>query len=180
MGRQNSLGATQESAWEIEVQMSEAENVPRKYQILSMTIWIGLGLFVMVASYRLGLGGFRSPGPGLMPFLLGLLLCLTALCKLFAFLLEKKDQGAAAVKEMRDRPDLTRLCLVMASLFVYSFVFESLGFVVATFMILLALFRIMNKKWSTVMLASILTLVVAYALFTYLGVKFPKGILKGL
>lgn len=142
-----------------------------------MMIWIGLGLFVMFASYRMGLGGFRSPGPGLMPFLFGLLLCITALCTLLASLLKKKDQRAAAVKEVQDRPNFMRLCLVMVSLFVYSLVFELLGFIIATFMLLLALFRIMDKRWFTVVLASILTVVLSYALFAYLGVKFPKGIL---
>ncbi len=144
--------------------------------------WIALGLFVMGGSYQLGLGSLRNPGPGLMPFLLGLLLCLTSLYILVAFLLEKMDRGAMAApaKEVHGRVNFAKLSVVLGSLFVYSLVFETLGFLVTTFVILVVLFRTMNNRWFTVAFASALTAVIAYTLFTYLGVQFPKGILKGL
>jgi putative tricarboxylic transport membrane protein len=154
--------------------------IARKYHIILMICWIGLGLFVIFASYRLGLGGLRNPGPGLMPFLLGMLLCLTALYMLIAFIWKKMDQGAAVVREMQDHTNYTKLGLVLVSLFAYSLVLEWLGFLITTFTTLFILFRIMNNRWFTVVLASVLTVAVSYGLFTYLGVNFPKGILRGL
>ncbi len=153
-------------------------SVARKYHVLPLIAWVVLGLFVMLASYRLGLGGLRNPGPGLMPFLLGLLLCLTSTYVLITFLAEKVDRGSTAAEG--PRPGFSRLCLVAGSLFVYSLLFETLGFIATTFIVLVVLFRSMQNRWLIVGLASVTTVVVSYALFTYLGVQFPKGILKGL
>jgi hypothetical protein len=38
----------------------------------------------------------------------------------------------------------------------------------------------MNDRWFTVLLASASTALISYFLFTNLGVRLPKGILKGL
>jgi len=155
-------------------------NVARKYHIVPMICWIGLGVFAMFASYRLGLGGLGNPGPGLMPFLLGLLLCVTAVYTLFTFLHEKMDRGTLAVSEAQHPTNFGRLGLVLASILAYSLFFERLGFLVTTFVALLVLFRIMNNRWFTAVVVSVVTALVSYGLFTYLGVQFPKGILKGL
>jgi hypothetical protein len=69
---------------------------------------------------------------------------------------------------------------VLASLFVYPLLLERLGYLITTLLVLIILFRSMNNRWSSVLLASVLTVLVSYLLFTYLGIRFPKGILKGL
>lgn len=150
-----------------------------KKQIILACFWIGLGLFVMVLSYLLGLGGLHNPGPGLMPFLLGLLLFLASAYFLIT-LLPKKVRQEGAFEGDKGQISYVKLCLVLGSLFAYSLLLESLGFLVTTLLILPILFRSMNNRWVSVLFASILTAFIAYFLFTYLGVRFPKGILKGL
>jgi putative tricarboxylic transport membrane protein len=150
-----------------------------KHHSIPLFVWIGLGLTVMVLSYRLGLGGLRNPGPGLMPFLLGFFLCTISLYLLATFLSRKEAQeGAADDKQGQIRS--WRLWLVLASLFAYALLLEPLGFPITTFLILAILFRSMNNRWVTVLLASFITVLVSYLVFTYLGIRFPKGILKGL
>ncbi len=46
----------------------------KKYHIIVILFWMGLILFVTALSYKLGLGRFHSPGPGLLPFIVGILL----------------------------------------------------------------------------------------------------------
>jgi putative tricarboxylic transport membrane protein len=155
------------------------KTVKHKYHIIPIFFWIGLGLLVMILSYRLGLGGLHNPGPGLMPFLLGCFLSAIAGYFLLAFLSRKQTQEAAANAE-EGRIHVRRLCLVLASLFAYALLLEPLGFLITTFLVLVILFGTLENRWSTMLIASLLTALIAYFLFRYLGVQFPKGILRGL
>jgi putative tricarboxylic transport membrane protein len=148
------------------------------YQLLSLFVWIGLGLFVMFFSFRLGLGGLHNPGPGLMPFLLGFLLCLISFYALVASL--PKKEAPKPIKGEEGQIHLGKLCGVLTSLFVYALLLEPLGFLVTTWLTLIFLFRIMKNRWSSVLIVSVLTAFLSYFIFTYLGIQFPKGILKGL
>lgn len=155
--------------------------ITHKLHIIPIFFWIGLGLFVMFFSYQLDLGSFHNPGPGFMPFLLGFFLCIISFCFLLQFLRKKEDRGgAAAVNEAQGQINFGKLCIVLASLFAYPLLFEPLGFLITTLLILISLFRSMNNRWSSVLLASVITALVSYFIFTYLGIRFPKGILKGL
>ena len=140
---------------------------------------MGLGLFVMVLSHQLGLGGLHNPGPGFMPFLLGCFLCTTSFYTLLTSPRKREESGGAA-KDERGQIDFGKLCLVLASLFAYPLLLERLGYLITTLLILIILFRTMNNRWSSVLLASVLTVLISFLLFTYLGIRFPKGILKGL
>lgn len=150
-----------------------------KYHIVPILFWIGLGLLVMILSYRLGLGGLHNPGPGLMPFLLGFFLCVIAVYFLLTFISRKQIREGAADAE-QGGIHVWRLWLVLASLFAYALLLEPLGFLVTTFLVLVILFRTLDNRWSTILIASLLTALIAYVLFRYLGVQFPKGILKEL
>jgi len=114
-----------------------------------------------------------------MPFLLGCFLCITSFYVLLASG-RKGEEREGVAKEERGRIDFGKLCLVLASLFVYPLLLERLGYLITTLLVLIILFRTMNNRWSSVLLASVLTVLVSYLLFTYLGIRFPKGILKGL
>jgi len=152
--------------------------VKHKYHVIPIFFWIGLGLLVMILSYRLGLGGLRNPGPGLMPFLLGFFLCVIAVYFLLTFLSRKQTLEGTAHAE-QGRIHVWRLWLVLASLFAYALLLEPLGFLITTFLVLLILFGTLDNRWSTMLIASLLTALIAYCLFNYLGVQFPKGILRG-
>ncbi len=150
-----------------------------KYHIIPIFFWIGLGLVVMCLSYSLGLGGLHNPGPGLMPFLLGSLLCVISFYFLLMFLYSKVDRDEGEQVE-QGQVNSWRLCLVLASLFAYALLLEPLGFPVTTLLILIILFRSMNNRWLSVLFASFVTVFLSYVIFSYLGVRFPKGILRGL
>lgn len=150
-----------------------------KYQIIAIFFWIGLGFFVMIFSYKLSLGKLHSPGPGLMPFLFGLFLTIISFYILVRSLYKKEDRYEM-VKEEQGQINLGRLGLVLVSIFAYPLLFETLGFLITTSLTLIILFRSMNNRWYTVLIASALTALVSYFLFTSLGIRFPKGILKGL
>ncbi len=130
----------------------------------------------MIHSYSLGLRGITGPGPGLMPFLVGLLLFLTAVYLLVSSLFSKKKDEIRPGGQSKASPWKTGLAVI--SLLVYALLMEMLGFVITTTLLLIALFKGMGtKKWSSVLIASVLTSLITYFGFTYLRLRLPAGIL---
>jgi hypothetical protein len=148
-----------------------------KYDIMPGLFWIGLSIFAMIGAYRLELGDFRDPGAGLMPFLIGALLFLMALpivLKSIFQLMKKK----ISEKTEPGKIALTKIACVAVSLFAYCFFLQKLGYLTATTLLLLFLFKTASSgKWRYVIIASVLTSVVSYLGFTFLGLRFPRGIL---
>jgi putative tricarboxylic transport membrane protein len=145
--------------------------------ILVNLFWIGLGIFVMIFSYRLGLGRFNNPDSGLMSFLLGLLLVLLSLYGLITSLLKKGGDEKLPTEGQR-QTSYGKIVLVLMALLIYSFILEKLGFVITTWIFLFLLFRSMGNRWITTLIASALTVLATYFVFTYFGVRFPPGIFR--
>jgi putative tricarboxylic transport membrane protein len=150
----------------------------RKYHIFLNIFWIGLSIFIMALSYKLSLGRLRSPGPGLVPFLSGFLLCLVSLYSLIRSSVQKQGQGKFKEAE-GTQTSLWKVLIVAISLLVYTFVFEKLGFLITTVLFLGILFAIGGGKgkWRAIVVLSVLTGVITFLGFGYLGVPLPDGIL---
>jgi hypothetical protein len=130
----------------------------RKSSLCTTIFWVALGVFVSAYAYiKLGIGKFNAPGPGLMPFLLGVLFGLLALYKLVMTLLGhgESEEPPKEVDEA-DQSPTTFLTMV--------FLFRSAGF----------------KRWSIAAASSAGVVLITYFLFTYLGVRFPPGVLRAL
>jgi hypothetical protein len=154
-----------------------ALHMKRTY-LLSLVFWVGLGMFALVHSYSLGLKGITGPGPGLMPFLVGLLLLLVSLYLLVVSLLKRKEERREK-KEGEGNVKFGRLSLVVASLIAYAVFVEKLGYLITTTLLLMSLFRGMgSKKWTSVVMVSVLTSLITYFAFAYLRLRLPMGILR--
>lgn len=139
--------------------------------------WIGLGIFVMIFSYRFGLGTFNNPDSGLMSFLLGLLLVLLSLYGLITSVL-KRAGDARPQAEVQRQTSYGKIALVLVALLMYSFILEKLGFLITTWIFLFLLFRSMGNRWITTLIASTFTVFATYFVFTYFGVRFPPGVFR--
>jgi putative tricarboxylic transport membrane protein len=111
-----------------------------------------------------------------MPFYLGLGLVLLSISMLVYLFLKRSRLDDKAGKRSQ-AIDYLRIVLVVAALVVYSLVIEKLGYITATLILLVILFICAGSKKTTAVIASILTLLITYLGFTYLGVRFPPGIL---
>jgi putative tricarboxylic transport membrane protein len=153
----------------------------KKYPIYVILFWLALGIFVSAYSYfKLGLGKLHNPGPGLMPFLLGLLFSIISFYLLMSSLF-KRDKEEETLKEEQRQIYFRKVILVLASLFFYGLFLETLGFLIVTLITMTILFWTMGfVRWRSLGVASCLTVLVTYFLFTYLGVRFPAGILRSI
>lgn len=144
---------------------------------IALLFWIGLGIFIMIHSYGTGLGTTGSPGPGLMPFLVGALLIAFSI-----FSLLRRLRGRVHAKDLsgerKGRPQLGRIGIVLCGLIGYGFFLERLGYLVTAFLMLTILFRSMGTaKLGSAAAVSLVTVLVTYFVFSYFGVVFPPGIL---
>lgn len=150
----------------------------KKYDILPAIFLIFLSIFVILGSYKLELGNFQNPGPGLMPFLLGVGLFLVSIFiagRSFSKIQKRQD---VAKQVAPSKVNFNKIVLVSGSLVTYALFLEKLGFLFSTLLLLIFLFKIAGSgKWRSVLAASVLTVIATYLVFTYLGIRFPKGII---
>ena len=150
----------------------------KKYHTIVIAFWIGLSLFVTLLSYRLGLGRLQSPGPGMLPFILGMLLFIISLYLLIVSY-PKRTAKQEASTEKSDGTDFVKLGSVLLSLLVYTLLLETLGYLIGTFLLLIVLFRSAgSNRWRSVIIASALTVFLTYFVFNSFGLRFPMGILQ--
>jgi putative tricarboxylic transport membrane protein len=147
-------------------------------QRCTILVWIGLGVFVIAYSYRMGLGRFLEPGPGLMPFALGAVLCFLSLFKL-ALDLHSSKQTTQTKGPISKPKGIGKIVAVIAGLLAFAILLEPLGYLLTTFLVTTFLLKIAGyRKWLHALpYAAIITLV-SYFGFTYLGTRFPQGILS--
>ena len=157
----------------------------RKSGLYDTIFWVALGTFVSLYAYvKLGIGKLNAPGSGLMPFLLGLLFGLLALYKLVTRIL--RQGGSEEKLKEREEADqqgtiYKKVILVVVALFAYAILIEPLGFILTTFFTMTLLFRSAGfKRWSLAAAYSAGVVLITYFLFTYLGVRFPPGVLRAL
>lgn len=146
----------------------------KRTYLIAHGVWLVLALAVAAEAGRLGFGSFSRPGSGFLPFLAGGALAALALLALVQTALAKP---AADPKSGFRGADLIRIGTVTGILFLYVLLWEVIGFLTATFLLLLFLFRCIEPlRWRTVFTAAGLTLAFTYILFSVLlGARLPIG-----
>ena len=149
-----------------------------RYDRAGAMIWIAFGVALGIGSTSLGVGTLHKPGPGFMPCLTGVLLGLFGL--LLALLHTGKRSKEEGSEEVSLRSFWPKGACSLAVSFLYAFLLDPLGFLAATFILFLSLFKIMGvRRWFTPVLMSFLAVSVSYFIFdVWLRIEFPRGILS--
>jgi putative tricarboxylic transport membrane protein len=123
-----------------------------------------------------GVGWFNNPGGGFVPFWGGLVLM--GLSGVHLLLQWKPRPGEE--RSLLRRGHSKSLILTSLSLLAYSLLLMRLGFVLTTFLFMGFLLRFVTpQKWKVVVGFSVLTALLAYAIFVlWLGAALPEGILS--
>jgi putative tricarboxylic transport membrane protein len=150
----------------------------KKTFLINDLVWIVFAALVCYGGLTLGFGSFRQPHAGFMPFLSGLVLGLLALVDLLSGVVNHWKQEKMD-KEIWANIHWGKLFLTLALLFIYTVLFNTLGFIIATIPLLFFLYRVMEPRpWWVVIIASVIT-----TGFFYLGFKvgldsqLPRGFL---
>jgi len=135
----------------------------------------------MVVSYQMSLGTLHTPGPGLLPFLLGSLLIVVSLPILIgSLLLFRKTVPESRAAEIWAGVEFKNVLIIIISLVAYALLLEKLGFILTAFLFLFVLFATFDfQRWLFALGVSSVTIFITYLLFNVvLRVELPSGLLR--
>jgi putative tricarboxylic transport membrane protein len=138
---------------------------------------LAIGLFVLVASLKLGLGELSEPGAGFVPFCAGVLFIGATALMMIRSRWGSRETAVTPTPGvgMRWRTVLA----VVAGGIVYLLLMERLGYLVATFGLMLLLFGLSRDRLWVVLVWAASTVLGSYLLIhILLKVPLPRGILS--
>ena len=132
-----------------------------------------VGFAICIHSIGLQTGSPANPGPGFMPFGTGILLLILSLVGIFKKVIGEKG------KEPWAEPHNRRVIVVIASIIGYALALTTTGFVLATFLLMVLLFRMTGyNRWLPIVIKAVLCAGLSYLIFDkWLGCQLPEGIL---
>lgn len=142
-------------------------------------VWVGIGCIICTLSLRFDLGSFRAPGPGFVAILSGLFVSAIGLAMVIARATARRTARKASERERPFRiASWRRLVYTMALLLAYVILFEPVGFVITTFLLMFGLFFDFEKRnyaWS--LFFSVVTAMISYLAFeVWLRCQLPRGL----
>lgn len=147
-----------------------------------MTAAIALFVFGAVTaalSLQYPLGTLRMPGSGFFPLVLGLMLMGLAAAHAFKLHLERPQPAPPAPPEAAAvRPDegTRRVLLFIGIVALATALLHSIGYVAASFLLMLGLLRVLGVRWGTAALLAAAAAVAAHVLFVrWLHIPMPAG-----
>jgi putative tricarboxylic transport membrane protein len=147
--------------------------MPRMRDVVAAAVLLLVGLAAFVEGRGLPFGAIAAPGPGFFPLVVA-----TTLAGVSLILLARAVASRPAPVAVPVPPDARlRLAAVVAALFAFTAVLEPLGFLAATFLLMVVLFRVVEgHRWTIVVAESAAAAVASHVLFkTWLGVRLPPG-----
>jgi putative tricarboxylic transport membrane protein len=145
-------------------------------ELWSGLVGLALSVFVVYTGLALKLGTINDPGSGYVIFYAGLLMIVFSLIMLYSAI---KDGGPTFLSLWRDVL-WTKPLLVIALLVTFTLVFETVGFLVSTTVLLICLLRVIDPvPWPrAIPIAILVPLICWYVLQKLLLIQLPSGILK--
>lgn len=148
------------------------------HQRAASVFWFFVGVATLINAYFLGLGHWHRPGPGFIFFLAALVLTALSILDL-ANNFFWKTRGNSEEKEERIWANVRwiKILLVLAALVGYAYFLNFLGFPLATFLLMVFLFKAVEPtKWPVAIASSLITIFCCYFLFqVWLKVPLPSG-----
>ena len=147
---------------------------------ISSVFWLCFSILVMIESRRLGMGTLHQPGPGFLFFWVNVALAIMSLVVLIRAWTGKKTEGSQ--QAIFGTQNISKIVLVLVSLFVYVLLMETVGFILMTLVLFIYLLGVIEKKkWVFTIFVSVIVTVIAYLVFeVWLQSQLPKGLLAFL
>jgi putative tricarboxylic transport membrane protein len=136
------------------------------------------GAVTTLLSLRMPIGTFRMGGTGLFPLILGILLMfLSGLFLLQLFLKARATQEKSPTGEIPGSSK--QLGLFFGAMILVTLLFNRFGYPLSSFLLMLALLRVLGvKRWRVNLSLSLIAALVCYFLFVqWLKIPLPKGLI---
>ena len=149
----------------------------KRDEIIGGIILLIFGVITALLSLQMPIGTFRAAGTGLFPLILGIfLMMLSGVFLLNIFLKRKKEPGKKEL-ETETPGSAKNLILFLGSMALATLFFNPLGYPLISFLLMVALLRILGtRRWTLNILLSLVTAAASYFLFVgWLKIPLPKG-----
>src|SRR5919106_5126942 len=136
----------------------------KKSTTVTSLLFLALAIGAFVASMKLPFGTLSAPAAAFFPAVLAALLAMTALLALVSAL-RSSDETAIEPERLRWK----KIFLTVGSLLVFALLFESLGYLAATFLFIVFLLRAVEQKsWGLAGCVAVLAVVFFFFFFFFL------------
>jgi putative tricarboxylic transport membrane protein len=149
----------------------------KKKDQMSSLVWLLAAIYICFESFRLPIGSWRDPGPGLLPLGAGLFL---GILSIIVFLQASFDPSKEPGESSFPRKAWRKMIFCLLALLGYALTLQVLGFLVTTYIFLFLLFRfgIETQSWVVSLGGSALASLLCYGIFEmWLKTQLPKGII---
>jgi len=138
--------------------------------------WLAISILVCMESIKSGIGTFRSPGAGFLPFWSGVALGTFAIILVASDIL--KEKGGRKNINLWEGKRWRNVILILLSLFVYALLLPKLGYLITTFGLMAFLYSMIGRPRLWVQgVSALITVLVTYIIFhVWLEVQLPKGV----
>lgn len=132
---------------------------------------LGFGAAAAYESAKLPFGTVHGPGPGFFPWWTSILIAVLALI----FLAQTLAAHAKTAVESGGR--IAKVLAILGVLALYTFMVETLGYPLCTFLLVLFMLRVTDpQRWPVALGMAALTAVGSYVVFAvWLSVPLPRG-----
>ena len=144
--------------------------------LYSSLVFLALGIAVCIAASGIGIGQAGEPGPGFLPFSAGLLLSGLSIA-LLSMAVRAGERGGLSFKLGQNIRKGQRIIMTLLSLVLYLASMNLLGFLLSTFLFMLAMIRFVGRQeWRTSLITAVLVSGTSYFLFNvFLEIQLPEG-----
>ena len=151
----------------------------RNRDIISSLFWAALGIGICWGGYGLDLGSLQDPGGGFMFFWVGVIMFGLS-GGIFAQAVRRKAV-AGELQALWSEIAWKKIASVLAVLFIYAYLLTPVGFIPATVLLLVFLFKAVEpQRWSWAILGAVVSTLAAYGVFRlWLQCQLPPGLLGG-
>jgi len=142
-------------------------------RVSSLSFWV-VSVAFLYASLHMPLGQPKEPGPGFMPFILGLIMVSIS----GGLSLKALIRPEVASSKLIEKGSILRVALLVVGLVIYCILLPWVGFFVLTFLFEIVFLKLFGvPKWRTILVVAIAVTFGAILIFeTWLHVPFPKGV----
>jgi len=145
--------------------------------VISAVTLLALALAALFEASKLPFGRLSAPQPGFFPLILAILLAILSLVLIAQAIGGTKEESAAT---RQGSAIWKKIVLAVGALVVFGVLFESLGYIISTFLFITFLLRaVEGQNWMLIAVVAFSTSLVTYLIFgLLLETPLPPGILR--
>lgn len=151
----------------------------RRREFISALFFLLIALSSVEEAAKLPIGSWRSPAPGFFPLLVGILLAILSAALLFLASVRGRELSAGP-DFLPPSSGARKVALTCIALLGFNLLFETLGFLLISFLFTVFLLLVVSRKrWDVALGAGFLSSLCLYVLFgLLLKLPLPQGILR--